>query len=150
MQIRKFKPEDQEEKKKVHKKAIRGIASEDYSEKQIKAWSDFSDYGGIEEEVKRWVAVEDDKIIGFSDYRPNESRVTGVYVHPDYTGQGIGSKLLEKVLEDAENQGLVKLNSESSITAKEFYQKHGFELVEEVEHETNGVQMKAFEMKRKL
>lgn len=150
MEIRKFKPEDQEEKKKVHKKSIREVASEDYSEEQVHAWSDFTDYGEVEDKAERWVVEQDGKLIGFADYIPEKSRVTGVYVHPDNLRQGVGSKLIQKIFKDARNRELDELTCESSVTARKFYEDHGFELVEKTVHETNGVEMDAFEMKKEL
>lgn len=147
MKIRKYTPEDREEKEKVHQRAIREIASEDYSDKQIEAWSDFSDYGSIEENIERWIAEDGDNLIGFADYRPDEGKVTGVYVDPDCTEEGVGSKLLRKIVQDAEERGLNQLSCESSVTARKFYEKHGFEVVNEVTHETNGVEMKAYKMR---
>lgn len=150
MYIRRFEPEDLEEKKEVHRKSIREIASEDYSREQIEAWSNFSDYGGREENVERWVAKEDDKIIGFSDYRKDDGVITGVYVHPDYKRKGVGSRLLEEVVKDAKEKGFERLTCEASITAKNFYQNHGFEVIKQVWHENDGTEMKAFKMMKEL
>ena len=98
----------------------------------------------------RWVAEEKGKLIGFADYIPEKSQVTGVYVDPGHLRKGVGSKLLQKIIEDAETKGLSELRCESSVTALEFYQEHGFEVVEKTVHETNNVELDAFEMKKTL
>ena len=54
------------------------------------------------------------------------------------------------MIEDAKNRGIVELTCESSVTAKEFYERYGFEVVEEVTRETDGVEMRAFEMTKVL
>lgn len=151
MNIRKYRPEDLEDKKKVHREAIREIASKDYSEDEIDAWASFDDYGSIDNDVvEGWVAIADGELVGFADYRKDEGRVINVYVNPDYLREGIGSRLLEQVLQDARNRGLDELTAEASVTAKEFYQSHGFEVVEETVHETNGEELQAFKMRKSL
>lgn len=151
MNIRKYRPEDLEDKKKAHRKAIREIASKDYSEDEIDAWTSFDDYGSIDNDVvEGWVAIADGELVGFADYRKDEGSVINVYVDPDYLRRGIGSRLLEKVLQDARNKGLDKLTAEASVTAKEFYQSHGFEVVEETVHKTNGEELQAFKMRKSL
>lgn len=151
MNIRKYRPDDSEEKVDLHLKTIREVNSEDYSQEQIEAWTSFDEGQHVpEEKIERWVAEEDGKLVGFSDYRFDEGTITGVYVHPDYLRNGIGSKLLEKILEDARNRGLEELTAEASVTAKEFYQSHGFEVVKRTVHETSGEELEAFLMEKNL
>ena len=81
---------------------------------------------------------------------PDKKRITGIYVHPDFLRQGVGSRLLEKIIEDAREKGLEELHCESSVTAKGFYREYGFKVVEEVVHETSGEDLKAFKMVREV
>ena len=151
MNIRNYRPEDSDEKKEMHLKTIREVNSRDYTEEEIEAWTTFDDEQHVSEEnIERWVAEEDGSIIGFSDYRFDEGTITGVYVHPDHLRRGIGSRLLEKILQDARDKGLDELTAEASVTAKEFYRSHGFEVVEETVHETSGEELQAFKMRKSL
>jgi len=57
-----------------------------------------------------------------------------LYVHPDHQGQGIGAAVLADVLAQAETQGLpVKVTALRGSRSNDFYQRHGFVLVEESE-----------------
>ncbi len=151
MEIRRFRESDEEEKRELHLKTIREVNSQDYSKEQIDAWTTFDEDSSISEgKIRRWVAEQDQSLIGFADYIPEKSRITGVYVHPDHLREGVGTKLLQKIIKDAKTRGLNELRCESSVTAKEFYQEHGFEVVEKTVHETNGVEMDAFEMKKEM
>jgi len=151
MQIRRFRESDEEEKRELHLKTIKQVNSEDYSEKQIDAWTTFEEDSSFsEEKILRWVAEENGEIVGFADYVPEKSKITGVYVHPAHLRKGVGSKLLKKILEDAKKRGLSELRCESSVTARQFYQSHGFKVTKETVHETNGVELDAFEMKKSL
>ncbi|WP_414837146.1 GNAT family N-acetyltransferase [Candidatus Nanohalococcus occultus] len=93
---------------------------------------------------------EDGEIVGFSDYKKETNELSGLYVKPDYTGKGIGEKLLQKAEKDAKENGLERLWCKSTITAKGFYQKHGYEVLEETIHEIEGVEMKVFRMEKEL
>jgi putative acetyltransferase len=151
LKVRKYSEEDAEEKRRLHLKTIREVNARDYSDKRIGAWTIFDEDNSVEEDTtERWVAEEEGKIVGFADYIPGKARITGIYVHPDFLRQGIGSKLLEKIVKDARRKGIEELRCESSVTAKDFYSENGFEVVKEVVHETSGEELEAFKMKRKL
>ena len=57
-----------------------------------------------------------------------------LYVHPDHQGQGIGAAVLAEVFRQAKTQGLpVKVTALRGSRSNDFYQRHGFGLVEESE-----------------
>ena len=151
MKIREYTFDDAEAHAEVHRKSIRGLASEDYSNEVIKAWSTKEpEDSPLEEQKARFVAEEDGKIVGFSDYNMETNELSGLYMKPDYTNRGIGEKLLEIIEEDAREEGLNKLWCKSTITAKEFYRKHGYEIIEETTHEVEGLDMKVYRMEKEL
>ena len=57
------------------------------------------------------------------------------YVEPNQQQQGIGKRLLDTAKVHYRNQGINKLSAESTITAKAFYQKNGFEVMDEIVEE---------------
>lgn len=66
-------------------------------------------------------------------FSPFEGRVLGeiheIFVHPNYRGIGMGSTLLEKAVEHAENRRRVLMGlwvGVKNFSAKEFYRKKGF------------------------
>lgn len=151
MKIREYTFEDAEAHAEVHRQSVRGLASEDYRDEVIEAWATKEpEDSPLEEEKVRFVAEEEGEIIGFSDYNMETNELSGLYVKPDYTGRGIGEKLLERAEEDAREKDLDSLWCKSTITAKEFYQKHGYEIVEEKSHEIEGLEMKVYRMEKEL
>ena len=57
--------------------------------------------------------------------------IEDVFVEPDNQGKGYGTQLVERLIEEAQNQGCYKLigtSRESRPKVHEFYQKLGFEL----------------------
>jgi putative acetyltransferase len=151
MKIRKYEESDAEEKAEVLRKSVKEIASEDYSKQEIEVWSDVEvEEDPLPEEKVRYVAIEDEKIVGFGEYNREENEVTGLYVHPDYTGNGIGEKLLEKVEKNAKEHGLDILTCLSTVTAKDFYQKHGYKIVEETTHQMEDQNLTVYKMEQEL
>ncbi len=94
--------------------------------------------------------TDEGEVVGFSTYNEQTNELSGLYVKPEHTGKGLGEKLLQKAEEDAKNNGLDYLQGKSTITAKEFYQEHGYEIQEEITHEIDGIEMTAYEMNKDL
>lgn len=76
-----------------------------------------------------FVAIVNGLIVGTGSL--NGQTVSSVYVHPDYQGHGIATKLMDAVENAANAQSLEALSVQSSVTAKPFYAKRGFKIVRE-------------------
>lgn len=151
MEIREYRESDAEEVAEVLRRSIRKIAAKDYSEEEVAVWSDTEpENWEIEEDEKRYVAVEDGKIIGFSGYKKNEKKLRATYVHPEWSGQGIGSRLLEKVENEAREEGIDKLVCKSTITAREFYEKNGWKVLEKTVQEAEDQELEVYKMEKIL
>lgn len=87
---------------------------------------------GVASKLEEWhayVAVVDGGIVGTGSL--SGKTVRAVFVHPEYQGRGIGTKLMDAVenAANAEFEGI--LGVQSSITAQPFYAKRGFKVVRE-------------------
>jgi GNAT superfamily N-acetyltransferase len=76
-----------------------------------------------------FVAIVDGRVVGTGNL--NGQTVSSVYVHPDYQGCGVATKLMDAVEEAANAQSQGTLSVQSSVTAKPFYAKRGFKIVRE-------------------
>jgi len=59
----------------------------------------------------------------------DEGHITNIAVHPEYRQNGIGSRLVEKLVDIAKERGIVKMTLEvrkSNLAAQALYCKYGF------------------------
>ncbi|MES2615229.1 MAG: GNAT family N-acetyltransferase, partial [Bdellovibrionota bacterium] len=86
------------------------------------------------EDEEVFVAVEDEKIVGFvSIYLPNNF-IHNLFILPEYQGRGIGKILLEKVLTFIVEPITLKVEI-PNINACLFYEKFGFKKISAHENE---------------
>lgn len=152
MKIRLAKNEDCASIARLHRQTIRNINSKDYPEDVIETWSSRTNaerFRGSADKCKRWVAVENDKIIGFCDHGLNDE-LWGLYVHKDYIGKGIGSRLLKIAENSLKKNGCKKITLKATITAKEFYKKQGYKVIKKDLHPVNDKKLQIFIMAKKI
>lgn len=78
-------------------------------------------------------ALVDGKVIGYAGMWKvcDEGHITNVAVHPDYRRMGIGSRLIEKLIEMAKSFEIGSMTLEvrkSNLIAQALYAKYGFEV----------------------
>lgn len=80
-------------------------------------------------ECKIYVAVNEDRIVGFIGLKPHE--LSFLYVDPAFQKRGIGKKLIEFALDQLERP--IKLDVfTDNLAAKALYRKYGFKVVKTV------------------
>lgn len=100
-------------------------------------WSRRFVMSNLEKGAPPYVAIHGEAIVGWCDVglsdRPGFTHRghLGMGVHPDYRGQGIGSRLLRSALELARETGLECVDLDvyaSNVPAIRLYEKFGFEV----------------------
>lgn len=131
MQIRLARDEDYAAIARLHRQTIRQVNAKDYSPAQIRAWSARPSAKRLRKsaaEYKRWVATVNGKVVGYADH-DYEGNFAGLYMHKDYMGQGIGSRLLKTTEDSMKKMGFKTSKLTATITAKEFYKKQGYKVL---------------------
>jgi len=152
MKIRLARDEDYAAIARLQRQTIRNINAKDYSEDQIYVWSVRTNAGRFRSnahECKRWVAIEDDKIVGFCEHG-FDCELWGLYIHKDYVGKGIGSRLLKVAEDSLKKHGCKTITLKGTVTAKEFYQKQGYTVIKKDLHPVNDKKLEIFVMAKKL
>jgi len=150
MQIRPGTPADAEAVLEAHNAAIEELGAAVYDDEQVAAWSaghSPDDYEFDADDRYVVVAEIDGAVRGFGSlsYHPGEhltaavdGEVTGMYVHPEVAGEGVGTALLEHLETRARERELGALGMWSSMNAVPFYEAQGYERVAERVHEFGG------------
>ena len=95
------------------------------------------------------VAEENNIIVGFGDM-DNNGYLDRLYVHKDYQGKGIATAITTELERQSEIQGIFIFSTHASITAKPFFEKHGYHVVGENKVICNGVELVNFIMEKHL
>jgi putative acetyltransferase len=133
--IRRARQEDKEAIWRAHGSAIRGTCAGHYSPEVIEMWAGRLRPEKYAEAIDRYeffVAEEDGAVVGFGELGQETGEVQGLYVSSDVAGRGVGRKLLSTLEERARAHGLKSLRLTSSLNAVSFYERAGFEAVEEL------------------
>ncbi|HWQ59583.1 MAG TPA: GNAT family N-acetyltransferase [Candidatus Fimivivens sp.] len=152
MRIRLVRDEDYAAIARLHRQTIRNVNYKDYTEDQISAWSARTNaerFRSNADKCKRWVAVEDNKVVGFCDHGL-DGEFWGLYIHKDFIGKGIGSRLLKTAEDSLEKMGFKKVSLKATVTAKEFYKKHGYRVIKKDFHPINNQKLEIFDMVKTL
>jgi len=100
--------------------------------------------------TRRAFIAEDEKgTAGFADLE-DDGHVDMMYVHPRCQGKGVASALLSHLESVARSLGIQELYTEASITARLFFERRGFQLVEQQIVSTRGQNFINFRMKKLL
>jgi putative acetyltransferase len=149
--VRVYRPEDRDAVIDVFVRAIRESAIRDYSSAQINAWSGVNRDAWSDVAVGRliWVAAVDELVVGFADLEPS-GHLDRMYVHPEHEGRGVASALLTCLEAAALRQGLTRLFTEASITAKPFFERRGFKALAAQVVEFRGEKFTNYRMEKLL
>ena len=132
MEIRRTRDEDYVEMADLRKNTIRSVNANDYPEHVIHTWSstlEADDLRAGASHCKRWVALAGNDIVGFCEHT-FACEISRVYVHKDHLRKGVGSSLLKVAEDSLKDLGCLQIRIESSITARAFYETHGYEVIE--------------------
>ncbi|PSN20623.1 GNAT family N-acetyltransferase [filamentous cyanobacterium CCP5] len=118
-------------------------APQHYTEAQTQAWANFalneSQFAQLFSGATTFLMEDQGEILGFAGLAP-DGHVTAVYVRGDRLGQGIGSQLMEVLLEQAKTQNIPRLYAEASEFSLGLFLKFGFHHYDSEVVERGGIQ----------
>lgn len=113
---------------------IRRINKKDYNPEQIRAWAsdDIDPIRWAERFVGRFVVVAESAgiLAGFSELEA-DGHLDRFYVSADHQGCGVGKAMLAELEAEAGRLNLKRLFTEASITARPFFEHHGYRVLQE-------------------
>jgi putative acetyltransferase len=69
-----------------------------------------------------------------------------LYVHKDYQHQGIGALILNVLEDESQRQNKNALSSDVSITARPFFEKHGYRVLKKQKKLIDGIGIVNYKM----
>lgn len=153
MLIRRSTLADQEQVAAFIRETILVVNLADYSPEHVRIWSSVITAEMLRERfasIIQFVAEEQGEIVGVADLRTHMTEVDFLYIHKDYIRQGIGSALLKQIEETARQVGLAQLRVTSSVTARSFFERHGFSLTSQAQKTLQGKSFTVFVLQKPL
>ena len=133
--------------------AILQTACKDYSAEQISAWEraaqeKLSDAPLISPQSYHIVLVdEEDTARGYATLTQN-GLIDMFYLHPEITGQGLGKTMLKTLEAHAKQNDMATLFVNASETAKLFFEKQGYAVLQKNELSLAGVAIHNYSMEK--
>ncbi|MGB7086117.1 MAG: GNAT family N-acetyltransferase, partial [Phormidesmis sp.] len=118
-----------------------------YTPEQTAAWASFAaesaQFRAFICQSATFVAEDTTGLLGFAGIA-EDGHVTSTYVRYDCIHQGIGSALMNTILEYAQSHAMHRLYAEASVFSLGLFEKFGFHLYDTEVVEREGVQFKRF------
>lgn len=146
IELREYQTSDLKEISELFYQTVHCVNSKDYSKEQLDVWAtgnvDVTSWNKSFLEHKTIVAIINNKIVCFGDI-DKTGYLDRLYVHKDYQAQGIGSAICNALESDFKDK---KIIVHSSITAKPFFLKRGYNVVKKQEVIRNGIALTNYVM----
>ncbi|MBP1930851.1 GNAT family N-acetyltransferase [Ammoniphilus resinae] len=156
MEVRRFIDSDIGQIVSLFYETVHSINAQDYTQEQLHAWAPTD-----EKRIKMvswkdsmnnniaYVAEIKGVIVGFSDMT-YDGYLDRLFIHKDFQGQGIASNLLNILESEARKLRILEIYTDASITAKPFFERHGYRTIHSQTVERRGVQLNNFKMMKTL
>ena len=130
------------------------VNSKDYTKEEVKDWASCGD------SIEHWkeLFAKNDyigaldgqgNIIGFSSM-DSDGHLHSMFVHENWQGRGVATRLLSEVEKMAQKYGVGKIHTEVSITARSFFEKHGYKTMKKQKQKANQLFLTNFKMEKVL
>lgn len=150
--IRRLAAQDIPEMRKLFRATVLTVNSKDYTKEEVEDWASCGDSVEHWKELlakNNYIGALDGKggIVGFSSMNA-EGYLHSMFVHKDWQGKGVATLLLSEVEKIARRYGVHKISVEVSVTARPFFEKHGYKVVKEQKAKANRLYLTNYVMEK--
>jgi putative acetyltransferase len=153
VELRRGRPDDALTIARLFRDTIHAVNRQDYSEAHLDAWApyqvDLDHWRAVIESSHFMVAVSGGMVVGFANLDGDEY-VDQVFVHKDLLRKRIATRLMEEIEREAKRRGAARLWTQSSITARKFFERQGFVTLQAQRVSYNGQIFDNFAMEKRL
>lgn len=136
----------------LYTESVHGIAWASYSAEQLNAWAprppELEKWRNLLSGLQTLIAMREGVAAGFLSYS-DEGHIALLFTSPAAKREGIATLLFRRAEEALRARGVEELFTEASLEARPFFERQGFEFVEEEIVERRGVLLRRFAMRRK-
>ncbi|MDJ0356895.1 GNAT family N-acetyltransferase [Paenarthrobacter sp. PH39-S1] len=152
--IKPYEHADAAETLAVFISAVMETASADYTVEKVQAWAqpegrDVVAWNAAMLARNSIVATIGGELAGFSDVSL-DGYVDMMFVSPRHQRRGVAWQLLAHVETQARSEGTPMLSADVSITARPFFERHGFTVEAEQHPVKAGVELTNYKMRKEL
>ena len=134
MKLRRYISSDLPNIAALFRETILKINVRDYSQEQVHIWSgrwqDLMERDAWFHAMYTLVAVNDSRLVGYGNV-DDTGYVDHLYVRWDCQGQGIASEILQALESRCRKLQISTVTVHASITARPFFEKHGYKVIRE-------------------
>jgi GNAT superfamily N-acetyltransferase len=151
MNLRQITIKDQIELKKVYFDSIQSLDEKIYNKEQKRAWSSQAwDNPNFDKSVikgKGWLLSEKGIIIAFATRYP-KNRIALFYCKGKFQRKGFGTKLLQKLENEAKIDGLKSLSTEASLISYRLFLKNEWRILRKEKVNINNIFFERYKMEK--
>lgn len=153
LRFRPANPGDVATLRRLYADSVKALGPSAYSPEQVEAWAAFADE---EDDFRAFVlgaltlVAEDERgVVGFGGLQ-SDGRIASLYVHPDASGEGIGSAILGRLLEIGRGRLQTRFRAEASELSRRTFEAQGFRVANVEMAGRDGVRIRRYRMVREL
>ncbi|MGJ3253669.1 MAG: N-acetyltransferase family protein [Elainellaceae cyanobacterium] len=151
MMIRTAEESDLPELATLYYQTVVAIAPQRYTPAQTQSWAssalDAHHFRQFILDATTYMAVDETGIVGFAGITSG-GHVTSAYVRGNRIHQGVGSTLMQVILDHANHNGIQRLYAEASEFSLGLFKKFGFKLYDTEVVERQGVEFTRYLVER--
>lgn len=137
----------------LFRETVHRVNARDYTAEQLAAWApeqiDAQAWHTRLSGAYTFIAVDGETVVGFASLEDNGYLDT-LFVHHDRQRQGIARRLLAAAEKQARNLKLSSLRTDASLTARPFFEGHGFIPRQEQDVRLRGQTLRNVKMEKSL
>ncbi|MBF2057106.1 MAG: GNAT family N-acetyltransferase [Cyanobacterium sp. T60_A2020_053] len=119
--------------REIYRQSVLKLAPSLYTPEQVIAWAKAPSHRNKFYEFifspATYVILQENQVIGFCGLR-DDGHIASFYLHPDFTRQGYGTKLLKYVLNQGKAKGIKRFYTEASFFSHAVFTRCGFRVIE--------------------
>lgn len=152
--IRQLEERDIPEMQELFRSTVLNINIKHYTKEEVEDWASCGDNPGRWKELlsyNQYIGAfnEESLMVGFSSMN-KEGYLHSMFIHKNWQGKGVATQLLSEVEHMARQYKVTEITTEVSLTARPFFEKKGYEVVNIQKCRANKLKLTNFVMRKLL